>query len=292
VSMLRALLASTVLVFVLGLDRYQYVHHVKGCVDGYNIGQTTWECCVNECAALCDAYGNMCQGFEFGVAYGGGGEYEPGDCKLKMVAVSGDGCDGAYHNLDFYSKDFNAPMTTTWTVTASDNAADNDYGDDGSEGIDQFPWIQDYVLPFIFFVGVVSFLRRRRRQQQLLSQQQSASTVVPAPQGMAQPQVLQAQVLQAQVFQPQVGQGMAQPQVLQAQVVQAQVVQGMAQPQVLQAQVLQAQVVQGMTQPQVLQAQVIPAGAATGQVITAYALPEDFEQQRARQLALTMTALR
>jgi hypothetical protein len=226
--MLRALLASTVLVFVLGLDRYQYVHHVKGCVDGYNIGQTTWQCCVNECAALCDAYGNGCQGFEFGVAYGGGGEYEPGDCKLKMVEW-GDGCDGAYHNLDFYSKDFNAPMTTTWTVTASDNAADNDYGDDGSEGIDQFPWIQDYVLPFIFFVGVVSFLRRRRRQQQLLSQQQSASTVVPAPQGMAQPQVLQAQV--------------------------------------------------------------IPAGAATGQVITAYALPEDFEQQRARQLAL-MAALR
>jgi hypothetical protein len=234
---------------------------VKGCVDGYNIGQTTWECCVNECAALCDAYGNGCQGFEFGVAYGGGGEYEPGDCKLQSSDLRGDGCDGAYHNLDFYSKDFNAPMTTTWTITASDNAADNDYGDDGSEGIDTFPWVQDYVLPFIFFIGVVYFLRRRRRQQQLLNQQNG---VVPAPQGMAQPQVLHAQVVQ-----PQVGQGMAQPQVLQAQVLQAQVFQpqvgqGMAQPQVLQAQVVQAQVVQ---------AQVIPAGAATGEVITAYALP-------------------
>ena len=56
---------------------------------------------VAECAALCDAEAS-CKGFEFGVAYGGSGTYNPGDCQLSS-SVDTAGCDGAFHNLDFYS---------------------------------------------------------------------------------------------------------------------------------------------------------------------------------------------
>jgi hypothetical protein len=139
-----ALLASTVLIFVLGQDRYQYVRHVKGCVDASsNRGLRYQSKTQSECAALCDAYGNGCKGFEFGVAYGGSWQgYDPGDCLLQssdfnvyrrkwvgQYDTEESGCKGAYYNLDFYTKDSNAPMTTTWTFTTiqqPEDVYDND----------------------------------------------------------------------------------------------------------------------------------------------------------------------
>ena len=49
------------------------------CVDGQNIealrGKT-----VAECASICDANA-LCLAFEYGIDYGGGGEYEARDCQ-------------------------------------------------------------------------------------------------------------------------------------------------------------------------------------------------------------------
>ena len=45
-----------------------------------------------------------CMGIEYGVAYGGAGAYGPGDCQLSSAATT-EGCDGATHNLDFYTLD-------------------------------------------------------------------------------------------------------------------------------------------------------------------------------------------
>ena len=72
------------------------------CVNHHNIelhaGKT-----VAECAAICDANA-LCVAFEYGVDYGGDGDYEAGDCQEQSSAVL-NGCDGAHHNLDLYVKD-------------------------------------------------------------------------------------------------------------------------------------------------------------------------------------------
>ena len=79
-----------------------YTHFPMTCVNHHNIelhaGKT-----VAECAAICDANA-LCLAFEYGVDYGGDGEYEAGDCQEQSSAVL-NGCDGAHHNLDLYVKD-------------------------------------------------------------------------------------------------------------------------------------------------------------------------------------------
>jgi len=70
-------------------------------VNGENI-QRYSDKTVEECADICNA-DSLCLGFEYGVAYGGSGRYETGDCQ-KSSSTNLDGCDGAYHNLDFYTK--------------------------------------------------------------------------------------------------------------------------------------------------------------------------------------------
>ena len=60
-------------------------------------------------------------GFEFGVAYGGSGGYSAGDCQLNSKGLSNDGCDGVYHNLDFYTKG----------PEVADDEGDPDCGSDG-----------------------------------------------------------------------------------------------------------------------------------------------------------------
>jgi hypothetical protein len=187
-----ALLASTFLVFVLGQDRYQYVRHVKGCVDGLSRSSNPElekypSKTQSECAALCDAYGNGCKGFEFGVYYdfpnrwkGLDGPnracdtsdyfrecvgYDPGDCLLQssdfnvyrrhvagQYSTEESGCNGAYYNLDFYTKDSNAPMTTTWTFTTIQQPATTYYDDD--DGIPDV--LQEY--PIYLAVGIAVFL--------------------------------------------------------------------------------------------------------------------------------------
>jgi hypothetical protein len=83
-------------------ELYSYTHYARACVSGYNIikhaGKT-----VEQCKEICSAMSN-CVAFEFGVAYGGGGGYQAGDCQPQSSANPA-GCDGSYHNLDLYVKD-------------------------------------------------------------------------------------------------------------------------------------------------------------------------------------------
>ena len=62
-----------------------YTHLPMTCVNHHNIelhaGKT-----VAECAAICDANA-LCLAFEYGVDYGGDGEYEAGDCQEQSSAV-------------------------------------------------------------------------------------------------------------------------------------------------------------------------------------------------------------
>ena len=77
-----------------------YSHMPRSCVDGHNIKKYTQKT-VAECAQICDST-EGCAGFEYGVSYGGSGRYRPGDCQPNSIADT-TGCDGAHHNLDFYS---------------------------------------------------------------------------------------------------------------------------------------------------------------------------------------------
>jgi len=76
-----------------------YERYAESCVHGENIEKHSNKS-VLECAAICDNIPN-CMGFEYGVDYGGEGNYVPGDCQPQS---SNDitGCDGKYYNLDFY----------------------------------------------------------------------------------------------------------------------------------------------------------------------------------------------
>ena len=69
---------------------------------GNNIEKFTGKT-VEQCKEICSAMSN-CVAFEFGVAYGGGGEYQAGDCQPQSSANSAD-CDGFSFNLDLYVKD-------------------------------------------------------------------------------------------------------------------------------------------------------------------------------------------
>ena len=60
-----------------------------------------------QCADACNA-DEECEGFEYGVNHGGSAtDYNPRDCQLQSSADM-DGCDGAYHNLDFCVKNRNS----------------------------------------------------------------------------------------------------------------------------------------------------------------------------------------
>ena len=79
-----------------------YTHYTKACVGGHNIIKFTGKT-VEQCKEICSAMSN-CVAFEFGVAYGGAGGYQAGDCQPQSSANRGS-CDGSYHNLDLYVKD-------------------------------------------------------------------------------------------------------------------------------------------------------------------------------------------
>ena len=76
---------------------------------------------VDECKARCNAYGDGCKGFEFGiynVSYvGDEPAHEPRDCRLQSSAVT-TGCDAVYNNLDFYEKVFPPPQPPPQPPTA------------------------------------------------------------------------------------------------------------------------------------------------------------------------------
>jgi len=81
-----------------------YLHIAMGCVGGHNIHKYTQRT-VDQCAIICDA-NPECLAFEYGVSHGGGSSvYDAGDCQPQSSADY-QGCDGAYHNLDLYVKQF------------------------------------------------------------------------------------------------------------------------------------------------------------------------------------------
>lgn len=80
-----------------------YERFMKSCVNGRNIKLYPNKS-IQQCRELCDAQ-EACKAFEYGVAYGGFGGYNPKDCQLQSSADRGD-CDGAYHNLDLYVKGY------------------------------------------------------------------------------------------------------------------------------------------------------------------------------------------
>ena len=77
-----------------------YTHYTKACVGGHNIVKFTGKT-VEQCKEICSAMSN-CVAFEFGVAYGGGGGYQPGDCQPQSSASRN--CNGYWYNLDLYVK--------------------------------------------------------------------------------------------------------------------------------------------------------------------------------------------
>ena len=83
-----------------------YTCYSKSCVNGNNI--IKYEDYTREqCADACNA-DEECKGFEYGVNHGGSAtDYNPRDCQLQSSADM-DGCDGAYHNLDFCVKNRNS----------------------------------------------------------------------------------------------------------------------------------------------------------------------------------------
>ena len=84
-----------------------YTCYSKSCVSGNNIIKFI-DFTKEECAEACNSV-MECKGFEYGVNHGGGGtSYNPRDCQLQSSADM-DGCNGAYHNLDFCAKNRNSP---------------------------------------------------------------------------------------------------------------------------------------------------------------------------------------
>jgi len=81
------------------LDRYDHIF--QGCIHSSNIILHAGKS-VEECSVLCDDMDD-CWAFEYGVNYGGSGQYKAGDCQLQSSASVSD-CDGAHYNLDLYIK--------------------------------------------------------------------------------------------------------------------------------------------------------------------------------------------
>ena len=79
-----------------------YARYEGSCVNGQNIVLYT-DKSPDECATLCDEYGINCEAFEYGVDYGGNGNYNARDCQLQSSADFNN-CDGYDHNLDLYVK--------------------------------------------------------------------------------------------------------------------------------------------------------------------------------------------
>jgi len=82
---------------------YDYMY--QGCIANQNLELYQGKS-VDECARICNGLIN-CIGFEYGVDYGGQGEYNAQDCQPNTGsynAQEAQDCDGAYYNLDFYVK--------------------------------------------------------------------------------------------------------------------------------------------------------------------------------------------
>ena len=78
-----------------------YEHIPKACVTGHNIVLYP-NMSLEDCKIKCNE-DIKCLAFEYGVSYGGNGNYNAKDCNLQNGKNKA-GCNGAYHNLDLYVK--------------------------------------------------------------------------------------------------------------------------------------------------------------------------------------------
>ena len=83
--------------------------------------QKPGQCCIivgqtlDQCKQLCiDTPG--CKAIEYGVAYGGSGRYQPGDCHLQSSGAAPNRCDGRHHNLDLHTRE--GPGGVVWQSAA------------------------------------------------------------------------------------------------------------------------------------------------------------------------------
>ena len=86
-------------IFSLIVNDYELIP--KACVTGHNIVLYP-NLSVEECKMKCNE-DTKCLAFEYGVSYGGKGNYKAKDCNLQNGKNKA-GCNGAYHNLDLYVK--------------------------------------------------------------------------------------------------------------------------------------------------------------------------------------------
>ena len=83
------------------LIEYGYEHFPKACVNGENIVKYP-NLSVDDCKIRCNERDD-CVAFEYGVSYGGSGNYNPRDCNLQSGSDKS-GCNAGHHNLDLYVK--------------------------------------------------------------------------------------------------------------------------------------------------------------------------------------------
>ena len=86
-------------IYIITEESYQYIE--KGCVNGHNLVLYK-DTSVEECKKKCNMKQD-CLAFEYGVNYGGSGNYKPHDCNLQSSGSYAN-CNGAHHNLDLYVK--------------------------------------------------------------------------------------------------------------------------------------------------------------------------------------------
>ena len=86
---------------LIGLIEYGYEHFPKACVNGENIVLYP-NLSVDDCKIKCNERDD-CVAFEYGVPYGGSGNYNLRDCNLQS-GTDKTGCDASHHNLDLYVK--------------------------------------------------------------------------------------------------------------------------------------------------------------------------------------------
>jgi len=82
---------------VVGYDRFE-----RTCVPSHNL-VNFHKIAIQECAKICDS-NPSCLAFEYGVSYGGRGDYRPGDCQPQDSLERAEACDGSDMNLDLYVK--------------------------------------------------------------------------------------------------------------------------------------------------------------------------------------------
>merc|ERR1719272_136291 len=149
-----------------------YTHHKKSCVSSHNIKTYTGRT-PEQCAALCNIYGDDCKGFEIFADHGNDIVYASrGDCTLQDSA-NYDGCDGAYYNTDFYAKGPAAEGEVAVCCKDDyDYERERDYMEEDDDPMSWAIPVAAFSL-FMTFVYVFQYVRKKQREQLRMRQQEA-----------------------------------------------------------------------------------------------------------------------